>query len=91
VLDAVQDVARFRDEGFSHVLLTDIADCFPTLRVEQLRRILSVLVADAELQGTAPVLDFLSQEQRAELGSSLKLSSTPVSRSPPETKLSFVP
>jgi CRISPR-associated protein Cas1 len=56
VLDAVQEVARFRDEGFSHVLRTDVADCFPTLRVERLRRILSVLVADAELLAVIDLL-----------------------------------
>lgn len=49
VLDAVQEVARLRDEGFAHVLRTDIADCFPSIRVDQLRRILGVLVSDPDL------------------------------------------
>ena len=31
VLDAVQQVARFRDEGYTWVLRTDVDDCFPTL------------------------------------------------------------
>ncbi|HKR48600.1 MAG TPA: CRISPR-associated endonuclease Cas1 [Pseudonocardiaceae bacterium] len=56
VVDAVQDVARLRDEGFTHVLRTDIDDCFPSIQVERLRRILGVLVPDPELMA---VLDLL--------------------------------
>ena len=56
VVDAVQEVARFRDEGFSHVLRTDIDDCFPSIEVDRLRRILRVLVSDPELMA---VLDLL--------------------------------
>ena len=55
-VNAVQEVARFRDEGFSHVLRTDIADCFPSIRIDPLRRILGVLVPDPELMA---VLDLL--------------------------------
>ena len=56
VVDAVQEVARLRDEGFTHVLRTDIDDCFPNIRVDRLRRILGVLVTDPELMA---VLDLL--------------------------------
>ncbi|MDQ3885460.1 MAG: reverse transcriptase/maturase family protein, partial [Actinomycetota bacterium] len=56
VVDAVQEVARLRDEGFTHVLRTDINDCFPSIRVDRLWRILGVLVTDPELMA---VLDQL--------------------------------
>lgn len=56
VVDAVQEVARLRDEGFSHALRTDIADCFPSIRVAGLRRILGVIVPD---QGLMEIVDLL--------------------------------
>ncbi|MDQ3152537.1 MAG: reverse transcriptase/maturase family protein, partial [Actinomycetota bacterium] len=56
VVDAVQEVARLRDEGFTHVLRTDIDDYFPSIRVDRLRRILGVMVTDPELMA---VLDLL--------------------------------
>jgi CRISPR-associated protein Cas1 len=56
VLHAVQEVVRLRDQGFTHVLRTDIADCFPSVRVEGLRRILSVIVPDPELMEIVDLL-----------------------------------
>ena len=56
VVDAVQEVARLRDEGFTHVLRTDIDDCFPNIRVDRLRRILGVLVTDPELMAVMDLL-----------------------------------
>lgn len=66
VVDAVQEVARFRDEGFTHVLRTDIDDCFPSIQIEPLRRILGVLVPDPEL---IAILDLLLCPPPARSGS----------------------
>jgi group II intron reverse transcriptase/maturase len=49
VVDAVQEVARLRDEGFSHVLRTDVADCFPHIQVDRLGRMIGVIVPDPDL------------------------------------------
>jgi len=56
VVDAVQEVARLRAEGFGWVLRTDIDDCFPSVDVGRVRRLLGALVPDAELLA---VLDLL--------------------------------
>ncbi len=49
VVDAVQALARLRDEGFSHVLRTDVDDCFPSIDRRRVRRLLHHLVDDAPL------------------------------------------
>lgn len=49
VADAVQAVARLRDEGFGWVLRTDVHDCFSHVDVQRVRRLLDVLVPDREL------------------------------------------
>ena len=49
VIDAVQALARLREEGFEWVLRTDIDQCFPTLRIAEARRRLAVLVPDPAL------------------------------------------
>jgi len=49
VADAVQAVARLRDEGLGWVLRTDVRDCFPTVDVARLHRLLDALVPDDEL------------------------------------------
>jgi len=56
VVDAVQEVARLRDEGFGHVLRTDIVDCFPHIQVDRLSRIFDVLVPDRELMAVIQLL-----------------------------------
>lgn len=56
VVDAVQEVARLRDEGFSHVLRTDIADCFIHIQVEALRRMLGLLMPDPDLMAVIELL-----------------------------------
>lgn len=56
VLDAVQEVARLRDEGLGWVLHTDVHDCFPHIDIRQVRRLLAALVCDTELLA---VLDLL--------------------------------
>ncbi len=56
VVDAVQEVARLRDEGLTHVLRTDVADCFPNIQIDGLRRILGVLVPDPELLAVVDLL-----------------------------------
>ncbi|MGH3529673.1 MAG: CRISPR-associated endonuclease Cas1, partial [Pseudonocardiaceae bacterium] len=56
VIDAVQEVARLRDEGFSHVLRTDIADCFPNIQVDRLSRMLGVLIPDPGLMAVMNLL-----------------------------------
>jgi CRISP-associated protein Cas1 len=49
VADAAQAIARLRDEGLSWVARTDLHDCFGTLPVSVLRRMLAVLIEDAGL------------------------------------------
>jgi|APMI01.1.fsa_nt_gi CRISPR-associated protein Cas1 len=49
VADAVQALARLRDEGLRWVLRADVDNCFPTIPVETARRLLGALVADADL------------------------------------------
>jgi CRISPR-associated protein Cas1 len=49
VADAVQAVAALRDEGLSWVARTDFHDCFGTLPVPVLRRMLPALIDDPAL------------------------------------------
>ncbi|WP_198047695.1 CRISPR-associated endonuclease Cas1 [Kutzneria sp. 744] len=56
VVDAVQALARLRDEGFGWVLRTDLHDCFPSVDLRRVRRLLEVLTSDGDLLG---VLDLL--------------------------------
>ncbi|HSV64348.1 MAG TPA: reverse transcriptase domain-containing protein [Mycobacteriales bacterium] len=46
VADAVQAVARLRDEGLGWVARTDVDDCFPSMQVGRIRRILGALLDD---------------------------------------------
>lgn len=62
VADAVQEVARLRDEGFGHVLRADVEDCFANIPVEQVRRLLAVLVPDPELMALIEL--FLGRRRR---------------------------
>lgn len=55
VSDAVAELIALREEGFSHVLRTDVRDCFPSLPVDLLRRKLEALL-DARL---LPVVNLL--------------------------------
>jgi CRISP-associated protein Cas1 len=49
VADAVQAIARLRDEGLTWVARADFDDCFGAIPVSRLRRILRVLVEDVGL------------------------------------------
>lgn len=49
VVDAVQALARLREEGLRWVLRTDVDQCFPSVPVGHARRLLTALVPDAEL------------------------------------------
>jgi CRISPR-associated protein Cas1 len=49
VADAVQTIARLRDEGLAWVAHTDFHDCFTEIPVSRLRRMLQVLVDDPAL------------------------------------------
>ena len=49
VADAAQEVVRLREEGYTHVLRTDVHDCFPSLPVALLRRQLEFLIAEPEI------------------------------------------
>lgn len=49
VIDAVQQLARLRDEGLGWVMRTDIDDCFPSIPVGLARRRFGALVSDPEL------------------------------------------
>ncbi|MFC5041878.1 CRISPR-associated endonuclease Cas1 [Ornithinimicrobium kibberense] len=56
VADAVQELARHRDEGFRWVALTDIDDCFPSSPVAVSRRRLGALVDDGQLLDVVDLL-----------------------------------
>jgi CRISP-associated protein Cas1 len=65
VADAVQAVARLREEGLGWVARTDIDDCFPSLPVSLVRRLVGALVDDADL---VALLDRLLTRQAAAAG-----------------------
>lgn len=56
VADAVQEVVRLREEGYTHVLRTDVHDCFPSLPVALLRRQLEFLIAEPEILAVVDLL-----------------------------------
>ena len=56
VADAVQDLARQRDEGLTWVLLTDVDDCFPSVPVPLARRRLDALVPDQDVLSVVDLL-----------------------------------
>jgi CRISPR-associated protein Cas1 len=56
VVDAVQALAGLRDEGFGYVLRADVNDCFPSIDLRRVRRLIHHLVDDAPL---IAVLDLL--------------------------------
>ncbi|GGL21335.1 CRISPR-associated endonuclease Cas1 [Mangrovihabitans endophyticus] len=49
VTDAVQHVARLRDDGLGWAVRADIDDCFPTIDTRRVRRLLAELIDDADL------------------------------------------
>ena len=56
VADAAQEVVRLREEGYTHVLRTDVHDCFPSLPVALLRRQLEFLIAEPEILAVMDLL-----------------------------------
>lgn len=46
VADAVAEVVRLREEGYTHVVRTDVRNCFPSLPVPLIRRQLDWLIDD---------------------------------------------
>ena len=56
VADAAQEVVRRREEGYTHVLRTDVHDCFPSLPVALLRRQLEFLIAEPEILAVVDLL-----------------------------------
>jgi CRISPR-associated protein Cas1 len=51
VADAVQALARLRQEGLGWVARTDVADCFASIPIPHLRRMVAALVDDRGLLG----------------------------------------
>jgi len=49
VADAVQALVRLREEGLGWVLRADVDDCFPSVDVARLRRLLAALIDDDAL------------------------------------------
>lgn len=66
VADAVQAVARLRDEGLGWVARADVDDCFPSLPVGHLRRMIAALVPDPDL--VALIEAFLARRSTGEGG-----------------------
>lgn len=56
VASAVQAIARLRDEGLGWVARTDFHDCFGSIPVSVLRRMLAVLIEDGGLLGLIEAL-----------------------------------
>ena len=56
VADAAQEVVQLREEGYTHVLRTDVHDCFPSLPVALLRRQLEFLIAEPEILAVVDLL-----------------------------------
>jgi CRISP-associated protein Cas1 len=65
VADAAQAIARLRDEGLGWVARTDFDDCFGSIPVARLRRILGVLLDDA---GLLALIDALLSRRAAAQG-----------------------
>ena len=65
VADAVQQVARLRDEGHPWVLRTDVDDCFPSVPVGHATRLFTALVDDEQLVAVMnALLGRLTRSQR---------------------------
>ena len=57
VLDAVQEVARLRDEGLGWVLRTDVDDCFPSVDAALAQRRLAALLGDPQIERVVGLLE----------------------------------
>jgi CRISPR-associated protein Cas1 len=67
VADAVQALARLRDEGLGWVARADVADCFPSIPIGHLRRLIAALVDDGSLLGLIDL--FLGRASTGDAGS----------------------
>ncbi|MEZ5085597.1 MAG: CRISPR-associated endonuclease Cas1 [Tessaracoccus sp.] len=64
VRDAVDELIALREEGFTHVLRSDVRDCFPSLPVDLIRRKLQALLEPELLQIVYALLNRCSTSQR---------------------------
>ena len=69
VTDAVQEVVGLREEGFSWVVRTDVADCFPSVKRDLAVRALKAMVPDEEL---THLLDLFAARPRRLPGGGLR-------------------
>jgi CRISP-associated protein Cas1 len=74
VADAAQAIARLRDEGLTWVARTDFHDCFGSIPVSYLRRLLSVLIGDA---GLLALVGALLERRSAAHGSASAVTGLP--------------
>lgn len=56
VADALQEVVKWRDAGFTHVLRADIEDCFPTIPRHTAVRMLKATLPDRSLDNLIDAL-----------------------------------
>lgn len=56
VADALQEVVKWRDSGFTHVLRSDIEDCFPTIPRHTAVRMLKATLPDRSLDNLIDAL-----------------------------------
>lgn len=56
VVDTVQALALLRDEGFDHVLRADVDDCFPSIDLHRVRRLVHHLIDDPPLRALLDLL-----------------------------------
>lgn len=56
VADAVQEVAQLRAEGLGWVAHTDVDDCFPTVQVGRVRRMLAAILDDGPVLSLVDLL-----------------------------------
>jgi CRISP-associated protein Cas1 len=74
VADAVQAIARLREEGLGWVARADFHDCFTHIPVSRLKRILGILVEDAAL---LILIETLLDRQAAAPGSAARVKGLP--------------
>ena len=74
VADAVQAIARLRDEGMCWVARADFHDCFGTIPVSRLRRMLALLIEDP---GLLALIETLLNRRAAAGGSAAVVKGLP--------------
>lgn len=91
VADAVAEVVRFREEGCTHVLRTDVHNCFPSLPVPLIKRQLDGLIDDPLIHQLVMLL--LDRRTRDQKGRTMPFPGLPqgAALSPMLANLTLIP